>query len=463
VYGGSKLYYSDALIYWSLLQDEVAPTCTFKPTSSLEVSTLVLLSRLTQCPFAVKSGGHAAFAGASNIASGITVSLERLNNVNVLPSNIVAVGPGNRWYDVFTALEPRKLAVVGGRASSVGVGGLTLGGGISHHLNLRGFACDNVASFEVVTASGLIVKASPKLYPDLYWALRGGGNNFGIVTNFMLEAFPQGPTWGGSRAHAKTELPAVQKAFVNIAKNAAKDGKAAHYFSIASVQVAPSQFQTFVSSDLQYVQQFPASSPPAILKEYLFIRAIDDKTKNWTLAEATIALNSSQPDGRRQIFWNVAFKLDLGMVDYLCKLFDSSVAGTQPQVSLSFQAISKPALEKMARNGGNALGLKVSEGPYFHILLAPVWDDPNQDKKINKIAEKFFNTAIAEGKKRGLATGYHYLNYASPYQQVIKGYGAANQQRLKSIAKIYDPTAFFQRLQPGGHKLDGAPFGTMVR
>ena len=91
----------------------------------------------------------------------------------------------------------------------VGVSGLTLGGGISHFASRLGWACDNVASFELVTASGLIVNVNAKSYPDLYWALRGGGNNFGIVTNFKLNAFPLGQMWGGQRIYLENTFPNV--------------------------------------------------------------------------------------------------------------------------------------------------------------------------------------------------------------------------------------------------------------
>jgi FAD/FMN-containing dehydrogenase len=91
----------------------------------------------------------------------------------------------------------------------VGVPGLILGGGISHFSNKLGWACDNIASYEVVTASGVIVTASPTYFSDLYWALRGGGNNFGIVTNFKLNAFPLGKMWGGQRIYTEDNFPAV--------------------------------------------------------------------------------------------------------------------------------------------------------------------------------------------------------------------------------------------------------------
>lgn len=115
--------------FWSVQQARVRPSCIFQPTSANEVSVAVQLSRLLQCPFAVKSGGHAAFAGASNIPGGITIDTKLMNQVVLSPDRDQAsVGPGAKWFDVYTALEPEGLAVVGGRVSAIGVGGLTLGG-----------------------------------------------------------------------------------------------------------------------------------------------------------------------------------------------------------------------------------------------------------------------------------------------------------------------------------------------
>lgn len=464
VFGSSKLYTSDALHYWSILQDELVPTCTFKPTSALEVSTFVLLSRLTQCPFAVKGGGHANFAGASNIDGGITLSMERFKNVDVLPGgNIAAVGPGNRWIDVYSALEKHKLAVVGGRAASVGVPGLTLGGGVSHHINTRGFACDNIAAFEVVTSSGIIIKASPTSYSDLYWALRGGGGNFGIVTNFHFEAFHQGPMWGGNRRGiSPDDIPRIEQAFVNTINNAAKDGKAAHYYAVTSAGIGGGQRVQVVSLDLQYSE--PVSSPPEIFQEYLDIPYQADEIKEQSLVETTIYLNESQPDGFRQHFWAIpAVKVDLDMIRWIRSTFFNpdftpTVGDITPVVSLTFQAISVPALERMKRNGGNPLGLDASMGPLFHCMLFYRWSGGvAEDEMVYTAVKKFEDLVVAEAKRRGLATTYTYMPYAGAYAKVVEGYGSANQKRLQSIAKKYDPTQVFQRLQPGGHKLQGSP------
>lgn len=127
--------------FWSGISAEVRPYCIFEPNKPAAVSIIILLSRLTQCPFAVKSGGHSAFAGAATIESGITVSFEKMKDTQ-LSSNkgTVAVQPGNDWGDVLTALSSTGVTVVAGRIGDIGVEGLTLGGGISFVSNEYGLA-----------------------------------------------------------------------------------------------------------------------------------------------------------------------------------------------------------------------------------------------------------------------------------------------------------------------------------
>lgn len=136
--------------YWSQQQALTLPTCRFSPASAPDVSLAVLTLRVTSCQFAVKSGGHAAFAGASNIQGGLTIDLSGLNGIAVSQDHSqTAVGAGNIWYDVYDYLEPMNLTVIGGRVAAIGVGGLTLGGGMSFFSGRHGWACDNVKSYEV--------------------------------------------------------------------------------------------------------------------------------------------------------------------------------------------------------------------------------------------------------------------------------------------------------------------------
>lgn len=117
---GSPAYDSFTEAYWSAQQGAVSPTCVFKPAKTSDVSTVVLLSRLYQCPFAVKGGGHAAWAGASSIEDGITVSMENFKLAKVATNKeTVDVGPGLRWTDVYKAVEEHGLIVAGGRVGSI--------------------------------------------------------------------------------------------------------------------------------------------------------------------------------------------------------------------------------------------------------------------------------------------------------------------------------------------------------
>jgi hypothetical protein len=115
-----------AIPYWSAQQQALTPTCRIDVSSAQDIATTLQVSKLTSCPFAVKSGGHAAFAGGSSIENGI---LANLNEVKLSADRTTTrVGPGNNWGDVYEVLDSLGVSVVGGRESGVGAGGLTLGG-----------------------------------------------------------------------------------------------------------------------------------------------------------------------------------------------------------------------------------------------------------------------------------------------------------------------------------------------
>lgn len=123
------------LVYWSAQQTEVAPpACRVDVESAQSISAVIKVSRLTKCPFVVRSGGHTTFAGGSSIQNGILINMKPLNMVELSEDRTTTrVGSGNTWYDVYTKLDPLKVSVVGGREASVGVGGLTLGGESDEH------------------------------------------------------------------------------------------------------------------------------------------------------------------------------------------------------------------------------------------------------------------------------------------------------------------------------------------
>lgn len=124
------------------------PSCVFTPVSAEDVSGAVQLFEHNECKFAIRSGGHMPARGAANIKDGILLATTRLDQLS-LHDGYVSVGAGWKWGAVFDFLEPEGLAVVGGRVADVGVSGLTLGCGLSTYSGKRGFACDNVKTFQV--------------------------------------------------------------------------------------------------------------------------------------------------------------------------------------------------------------------------------------------------------------------------------------------------------------------------
>ncbi|KAI4650521.1 hypothetical protein J4E93_002877 [Alternaria ventricosa] len=467
IYGGDKLLSEETSAYdaftgsyWSIQQGTVNPRCVFKPSNTIEVSSLVLLSRLTQCPFAVKGGGHAAFAGASSIDGGITVSMERFNQVAVSNDKKYAnVGAGTRWVDVYKGVEKSGVSVVGGRMAPVGVPGLILGGGISFFSNKLGWACDNVASYEVVTASGLGVTASPTQFADLYWALRGGGNNFGIVTNFKLNAFPLGKMWGGQRIFTENNFPAVLDAIYKFATvGSSKDTDAAEIVSFGNY---PGMGKIAIVQT-HYAQPIANAS---VFDDINALTPVMDDTGIGYLSDLTIKMNGGSPNdtlGSLQTQWDATFKVDRELFSFLVNTFYSLIPDVQDLQgafpTISIQAITEGQLKGMQKNGGNALGLTPAKGPIFIMNMSASFANAADEATILKFLSTIIKKVKAEAKAKGVDNDYIYMNYASQFMDPIASYGAANVERLVGVSKKYDPAQVFQNLHPGHFKLSkGAP------
>ena len=145
-------------LYWSAQQSSVQPSCRVSPNSAQDVSIILEILKANDCQFAVKSGGHASFAGASNIAEAVTIDLRNLNEIIVSEDKTqVSVGSGLVWSQIYMELDALNVSVIGGRVSSIGVGGLTLGGGISFFSGRYGWACDNVNNYEVSYSTTLYI------------------------------------------------------------------------------------------------------------------------------------------------------------------------------------------------------------------------------------------------------------------------------------------------------------------
>jgi hypothetical protein len=209
--------------FWSN-SAKIRPAAIVRPGSAKDVSAALKALVGAKQPFAVRSGGHTNWAGSNNIEGGVAIDLGLLNSVAYdVASETATIGPGCRWKEVYAELHKYGRAVAGGREGNVGVAGLLLGGGNTFFTARRGFACDNVVAYEVVLADGHIINADKNNHSDLFRSLKGGSNNFGIVTKFIMTAIPCTKVWGGMTFLPKQVIPAALEAVISFTDNVAND------------------------------------------------------------------------------------------------------------------------------------------------------------------------------------------------------------------------------------------------
>ena len=170
-----------------------SPGMVIRPNDPLDVITALAFARGQDVPLSIRSGGH-GISGRSTNDGGIVIDLGRLNEVEVLDraTSRIRVGPGARWGNVAQALAPYRLGMSSGNFGDVGAGGLATTAGVGLLVRKHGLTIDHLLAAEVVLADGTYVRADAEQHPDLFWALRGAGGNFGIVTAFELGAYTVG-------------------------------------------------------------------------------------------------------------------------------------------------------------------------------------------------------------------------------------------------------------------------------
>lgn len=457
-------------IYWSNRQSEVFPTCFVTPRSTSDVSIIMKTLISLEAAFTVKSGGHTAFAGGSNINNGVTIDLLYLTDIVVSDdSQTVSIGPGNRWIQVAETLDPLGLAVVGGRVSDVGVSGLILGGGISYFSGSHGWACDNVRNYEIVLASGDIINASPTTNQDLYFALRGGGgSNFGIVTRFDLAAFPQGDLWASTVIYPGPLNTTVIPIFTDLTINALPEDPEAHTYFVMTYSPESSGFITAVS---MYHATPPAlnTTPEVFVPLKSVPGLLSDTVAIENVSTALRAIN--QPYGDRQTWWVTSVLATKSSLltdvvplweDVVSTLLSAASTSAPPGSNTStftpylvFQPIPVNVLTAMQQNGGNALGLSPSDGPLMLVQLSAVWDDADLDDLVEEGLSRVIAGVETMAAERDELKGFVYMNYAGRTQEVLQRYGSDSYARLRQVVEKYDPHGFLQQYWKGYFQLEG--------
>ncbi|OOO09330.1 FAD linked oxidase domain-containing protein [Aspergillus oryzae] len=443
--------YNDSInTYFSQQNSNLHPLCIVSPTTAQDVSTAIkIINSTPETPnFAIRSGGHAPFTGASNIANGITLDLRGLNSIKVSPDRTTAsIGVGATWGDVYPHLDQLGLSVAGGRAGQVGVGGLTTGGGISYFSPRYGWTCDTVTNFEVVLANGTIVNANEHENPELLIALRGGSNNFGVVTRVDLKTFEQGPIWGGTVYHSVDTYQEQLEAFAGVNSAEGYD----EYASLITSFGYSAQGKAVVNS-IVYTK---AEENPVVYRPFMAIPKLYSTVRIAGLHEIAMEQGSFSKVDKRQLTVVTTHGSTLPMLTAVYQHWDSSLESVEGIPGMVWAISLEPLPPAIyARNASrNTLGLADASGSLVVTLLSATWDDESDDEEVEKAARELFDNIDNDARKLGVYEPFVYLNYAAPWQDPISSYKSKNVQLLKRVSQDVDPKRVFQTNVPGGFKL----------
>ncbi|KAL8777777.1 MAG: hypothetical protein Q9194_002360 [Teloschistes cf. exilis] len=439
VFFGPHLVFVESIqSYWAMQERDIVPQCIVRPRTAEEAAIAVTIlkrdydERIShgQSPLllAVRSGGHSPIPGAANISGGIVIDLRLLSTV--VTSNdrsSVSIGTGARWLDVSKTLDKVGLAVAGGRNSAVGVGGLTLGvlfaylysgtdfnsvltilvpktdtmsGGLSFFSPRVGFVCNNILSYEIVLANGTLATASESINPGLWRALKGGSNNFGIVTKFVARSFPSTNIWGGFLYMTSSKVSQLIDAF--------------HRFT---------------------------ESKPGVYDEYAA----------GPLVEYGVL--------RRQKFVTTTVKNHYATLVEIHALFERSVEALLRVNGMIWTLVLQPLLPASAMKGQlDSQGLSTRTEPLVVVLFTAVWKNKADDLLVEQITRNMIDSIDLYAASRGAADPYRYLNNCASWQNPFDGYGAENKRFLQQMSRTYDPDGLFQKAFEGGFKLDMESF-----
>ncbi|KAL8705180.1 MAG: hypothetical protein Q9201_001680 [Fulgogasparrea decipioides] len=462
-FGPHPIFVESIQSYWAIQERDIVPQCIVRPRTAEEVATAVAILKRDydvrtnhgEAPLllAVRSGGHSPIPGAANISGGIVIDLRLLNEV--VTSNdrsSVVIGTGARWSDVSKVLDREGLAVAGSRNSAVGVGGLTLGGGLSFFSPRVGFVCNNILSYEVVLANGTLALASETVNAGLWRALKGGSNNFGIVTKFVARSFPSTNIWSGFLYMTSSKASQVIDAFYQFteARPGVYDEYAAgplvcfSYVQKAGVRV--------LATHLVYTKP---EKWPTCYSGFKSIGRLWSTVKIRSLTSATDELDSSSPPGLRQKFVTTTVKNDHATLMEIHATFERGVEAMRRVRGMVWTLVLQPLLPVSARKGQpDSQGLGTRTEPLVIVLFTVVWKNIEDDELVERTTRSIINGIDQYAASRDTADPYRYLNDCANWQKPFDGYGAENKRFLQQMSRTYDPDGLFQKACVGGFKLD---------
>jgi FAD/FMN-containing dehydrogenase len=426
--------YEEARAVFNAMVDK-RPSLIARCTGVDDVVPAVHFARDHGLELAVRSGGHAV-AGTSSSNGGIVLDLRSMNGVTVDPVRRRArVGGGATWEDFDGAAQAFGLATTGGRVSTTGVSGLTLGGGSGWLERKHGLACDNLVSAEVVTAAGAVVTASEAEHPDLFWALHGGGGNFGVVTSLEFRLHPVGPpVLAGLLLWPVTFGEELVRYFRSFLEDAPVElGSAVGFVTGPEAEMIPAHLRGQLCAVAVVCYAGPVEEGEAVIKELRTFGPPDaDLVGAVTYAEFQRLFDDGNVAGRRN-YWTA---------DHLPVLTDEAittfVGHASAMTSVHSQCLLYPWDGAVTRVDDDATPLPRSKAAWVAHPLA-MWTDPAEDATHIGWARAF----TADLKRFG--DGGVYLNFIGDEgDDRIRSAFGSNYPRLAAIKAEYDPHNLFR-------------------
>jgi FAD/FMN-containing dehydrogenase len=416
-----------------------APSVIARCSSAADVAAIVRAARRDGLDFTVRAGGHGVL-GTAVADDAVCIDLRGLKRIVVDPRGRTArVGAGVVWGELDAATQAHGLAVTGGRVSTTGVAGLTLGSGSGWLERSFGYTCDSLLSAEVVTADGRVVTASDRENPGLFWGLHGGGGNFGIVTEFHFRLHPVGPSVvGGLLLYPAGQAGEVAR-FYRDAMAEAPDGLGG---GLAFLTAPPADFVPAALWGSPVVAILccyagPIDEGEAAVRELRqFGPPAADLIRPMPYVDVQRILDDANQTGHHN-YWSADFLGELPD-----EAVDTLVEHAARPVSPLTQIVVVPGGGAVSRVPKSATALGDRTAPW-NVHYLSMWADPaDTDRNVA------YTRALSAAMKPW-ASGRVYLNFIGDegHGRVVAAFGTENYSRLAALKKTWDPTNVFRHNQ----------------
>jgi FAD/FMN-containing dehydrogenase len=433
--------YDEARTLFNSMIDK-RPAMIAQCASPEDVAAALRYGREHGLKIAVRAGGHSV-AGMSLCDDGLVIDVRPMNQVEVDPQRRIArVGGGCTWSQVDRATQQHGLATTGGRVSSTGVAGLTLGGGSGWLERQYGLACDNLISVELVTADGSQVTASADEHPDLFWALHGGGGNFGVATALTFQLHPVGPEvlaglllYPAERGH---DLLRLTREFVPDAP--AEFGPAIGYLTVPPEDALPAHLHGKLVSAIVVCYTGSIPDGQQLLEPFRDLGPVVDLVGPVPYAEFQCSIDD--PPGYRN--WWTAEYLHVVTDEAIDVIHAHGLHTPSPGPAQTFLI---PWGGAVAQVGEDETPLTQRDASWVVHPFA-LWADPADDEAVIGWARTFRDDL------RQVSSGGVYLNFIGDegFDRIRAAYGEQKYARLAAIKAQYDPTNVFR----GNHNIQPA-------